>query len=75
LSAKNVNGSPTEFLVHEEAIAQLSKPLYTLMKGGWQNLKPDVQYNMGRREQVDVREVRLVCMYRRLFNTKDGKME
>jgi len=31
---RNTNGSPTEFLVHEEAIAQLSKPLYTLMKGG-----------------------------------------
>ncbi|KAE9378811.1 hypothetical protein N431DRAFT_477966 [Stipitochalara longipes BDJ] len=32
----NVDSSPTEFLVHEEAIAQLSKPLYNLMKGGMQ---------------------------------------
>jgi hypothetical protein len=32
---KEVDGSPTEFLVHEEAIAlaHLSKPLYTMMKG------------------------------------------
>jgi len=28
------DGVPTEFSVHEEAIAQLSKPLHSLMKGG-----------------------------------------
>lgn len=32
---ETVDGSPTEFLVHEEAMAQLSKPLYNLMKGLW----------------------------------------
>ncbi|PVH73311.1 hypothetical protein DL98DRAFT_431560, partial [Cadophora sp. DSE1049] len=31
---EKVDGSTTEFLVHEEAVAQLSKPLHTLMKGG-----------------------------------------
>ncbi|PMD37753.1 hypothetical protein L207DRAFT_432223 [Hyaloscypha variabilis F] len=31
---KNVDDNPTEFLVHEEAVAQLSKPLYNLTKGG-----------------------------------------
>ncbi|KAH9204276.1 hypothetical protein DL95DRAFT_397100 [Leptodontidium sp. 2 PMI_412] len=41
---EKVNGSPTEFLVHKEAIAQLSKPLHTLTRGGCQNPKPDVQY-------------------------------
>lgn len=31
---EKVDGKSTEFLVHEEAIAQLSKPLYDLLKGG-----------------------------------------
>jgi BTB/POZ domain len=28
-----VDGSPSEFFVHKDAIIQLSKPLFTLMKG------------------------------------------
>lgn len=31
---KEADGSPTEFSIHEEAIAQLSKPLFSLVKGG-----------------------------------------
>ncbi|KAI9652349.1 MAG: hypothetical protein M1829_001672 [Trizodia sp. TS-e1964] len=31
---EKVDGGPTEFFVHEEAVAQLSKPLRTLMQGG-----------------------------------------
>jgi len=30
---ETIDGTPTEFSVHEEAIAQLSKPLHTLVKG------------------------------------------
>jgi hypothetical protein len=31
---EEADGTPSEFFVHEDAIAQLSKPLYTLTKGG-----------------------------------------
>ncbi|KFY79967.1 hypothetical protein V499_01116 [Pseudogymnoascus sp. VKM F-103] len=32
---KRVDGIPTEFLVHEEAMAKLSTPLYSMMKKGY----------------------------------------
>ncbi|KAM3068467.1 hypothetical protein ACMFMG_009608 [Clarireedia jacksonii] len=31
---EEIDGTATEFFVHEEAIAQLSKPLHSMMKGG-----------------------------------------
>jgi hypothetical protein len=32
---ETIDGTPTEFSVHKEAIARLSKPLHRLVKGGW----------------------------------------
>jgi hypothetical protein len=58
---ETIDDSPTEFPVYEEAIAQLSKPLHTLIKGNLSEAQ--VGCTMEGSQQRDIRTVRSICIY------------